>query len=209
MLSIVLIGLSLSMDAFAVAVSSGICIPGLRPFHAVRASFSFGLFQFFMPVAGWYLGSAFAAYINAVDHWIAFGLLALIGGKELWEALTEEAEAIPGENGGEPETAAGEAAVPGSKKSRADIRNPLTLFNLSLATSIDALAVGVSLSILSHGIWLSAALIGGITFLVCLFGFEFGRRLGFLFKKGARMAGGLILIGIGVKIVLEHLGTIR
>ncbi|MDR0623772.1 MAG: manganese efflux pump MntP family protein [Treponema sp.] len=197
MLSIVLIGLSLSMDAFAVSVSSGICIPGLRPFYAIRASFFFGLFQFVMPLAGWYLGSACAAYISAVDHWIAFGLLTLIGGKELWEALAEKTGAAP--PGGEPEA----AAKP--KKSRTDIRAPLTLLNLSVATSIDALAVGISLSIMGHGIWFSAALIGGITFLVCLSGFEFGRRLGFLFKKGARIAGGLILFGIGVKILAEHL----
>jgi putative Mn2+ efflux pump MntP len=214
MFSIVLIGLSLSMDAFAVSVSSGICIPGLRPFHAIRASLSFGLFQFVMPLAGWYLGSAFAAYISAVDHWIAFGLLALIGGKELWEALSEKAGAdprktrCPGEGGGEPEaaekTGTPEHTASRQKKSRTDIRDPLTLLNLSAATSIDALAAGISLSIMGHGIWFSSALIGGITFLVCLSGFEFGRRLGFLFKKGARIAGGLILIGIGVKILAEH-----
>ncbi|MDR1239905.1 MAG: manganese efflux pump MntP family protein [Treponema sp.] len=217
MLPVILIGLSLSMDAFAVSVSSGICIPGLRPFHAIRASLSFGIFQFIMPLAGWYLGSAFAAYINAVDHWIAFGLLALIGGKELWEALTEKAAAgpcgpdeAPGEGGsaarepGAPEPGAREHETRGPKKS-ADIRNTLTLLNLSVATSIDALAVGISLSIMGHNIWLSAAVIGGVTFLVCLSGFEFGRRLGGLFRKGARIAGGLILIGIGVKILAEHL----
>jgi putative Mn2+ efflux pump MntP len=145
-----------------------------------------------MPLAGWYLGNTFAAYISAVDHWIAFGLLALIGGKELWEALSEKAGAEPRETAG-------------PEKSRADIRDPLTLLNLSVATSIDALAAGISLSIMGHGVWFSAALIGGITFLVCLSGFEFGRRLGFLFKKGARIAGGLILFGIGVKILAEHL----
>jgi putative Mn2+ efflux pump MntP len=222
MLSIVLIGLSLSMDAFAVSVSSGICIPGLRPFHAVRASLSFGLFQFIMPLAGWYLGSAFAAYIDTVDHWIAFGLLVLIGGKELWEALSEKADANPCETAGpegpdgpnEPEPAgdgagtagAKTAAAPRSKKS--DIRNLLTLLNLSVATSIDALAVGISLSIMGHSVWFSAALIGGITFLVCLTGFEFGRRLGRLFRKSARIAGGLILIGIGAKILLDQMGII-
>jgi putative Mn2+ efflux pump MntP len=216
MVSIVLIGLSLSMDAFAVSVSSGICIPGLKPFHAVRASLSFGLFQFIMPLAGWYLGSAFAVYINAVDHWIAFGLLALIGGKEIWEALSEKAGAgetagseRPGSPGGGPD-AGGNAAAEGSgtaepKKNRADIRNTLTLLNLSVATSIDALAVGISLNIMGHNIWLSAALIGGVTFLVCLTGFEFGRRLGGLFRKGARISGGLILFGIGIKILAEHL----
>jgi putative Mn2+ efflux pump MntP len=186
MLSIVLLGLSLSMDAFAVSVSSGVSIPGLKPFYAIRASFSFGLFQFVMPLAGWYLGSAFAGYINAVDHWIAFGLLALIGGKELWGALSEKAAATP-------------------EKSRADIRSLPTLLNLSVATSIDALAVGISLSIMGQNIWFGAAIIGGITFVVCLSGFEFGRRLGGIFKKSARIAGGVILIGIGIKILLEHL----
>jgi putative Mn2+ efflux pump MntP len=227
MLSIVLIGLSLSMDAFAVSVSSGICIPGLKPSYAVRASLSFGLFQFVMPLAGWYLGGAFAAYISAVDHWIAFGLLALIGGKELWEALLEKAGAGPCETAGPeepggpegpdgpegpggPNKPGGETNAAGNgaammKKPRADIRDTLTLLNLSVATSIDALAVGISLSIMGHNIWFSAALIGGITFVVCLSGFEFGRRLGGLFRKGARIAGGLILIGIGVKILMEHL----
>jgi putative Mn2+ efflux pump MntP len=190
MISIALMGLSLSMDAFAVSVSSGIGIPGLRPFHAVRASLSFGLFQFIMPLAGWFLGSFFAVYIDAVDHWIAFGLLALIGGKELREALTEKAAPEPG----------GPA-----RRGASDIRNMLTLLNLSVATSIDALAAGISLSVIGRGVWFSAAIIGAITFLVCLCGFEFGRRLGHLFRKGARIAGGLILIGIGVKILAEHL----
>jgi putative Mn2+ efflux pump MntP len=191
MISIALMGLSLSMDAFAVSVSSGISIPGLRPFYAVRASLSFGLFQFLMPLAGWFLGGVFAVYIDAVDHWIAFGLLALIGGKELREALSEKAAPEPGETGG--------------PRAASDIRNILTLLNLSVATSIDALAVGISLSIMGRSIWFSAAIIGAITFLVCLCGFEFGRRLGRLFRKGARIAGGLILIGMGIKILAEHL----
>jgi putative Mn2+ efflux pump MntP len=226
MVSVALIGLSLSMDAFAVSVSSGICIPGLRPLQAVRASLSFGLFQFIMPLAGWFLGSTFAAYIDAFDHWIAFGLLALIGGKMFFEALAAKPE--PCDPCGEipaPEyapappanfPAAHPAKLPAEHPTKfpaehptkfpADIRNPLTLFNLSVATSIDALAVGISFSILGQGIWLNAALIGGITFLVCLTGFEFGRRMGGLFKKGAQIAGGLILIAIGLKILLEHLG---
>jgi putative Mn2+ efflux pump MntP len=204
MLSVVLIGLSLSMDAFAVSVSSGIGIPGLRPFYAVRASLFFGFFQFIMPLAGWYLGGAFAGYINAVDHWIAFGLLAFIGGKELREALPKKAAAATGG----PEEPGETRGAEKPEESRAGIQNMLTLLNLSVATSIDALAVGISLNITGHtNIWSSAALIGGITFLVCLSGFEFGRRLGGLFSRGAQIAGGLILIGIGVKILAEHLAT--
>jgi putative Mn2+ efflux pump MntP len=91
------------------------------------------------------------------------------------------------------------------KEGRADIRSLGALFTLALATSIDALAIGISFSILSQGIWGSAALIGSITFLVCLTGFEFGKRIGMVFERGAQVVGGLILIGIGVKIVIEHL----
>jgi putative Mn2+ efflux pump MntP len=176
------------MDAFAVSVSSGISIKDLKVFHAVRASFFFGFFQFAMPVAGWYLGKTFAARIRLIDHWIAFGLLALIGGKMLFEAIRgEKAEGGPaGQRGG-------------------DIRSLPTLFVLAVATSIDALAVGLSFSLLGQGIWGAAGLIAGITFSVCLSGFEFGRRVGALLEKWAQIAGGLILIGIGAKILLEHL----
>jgi putative Mn2+ efflux pump MntP len=181
--SVVLIGFSLSMDAFAVSVSSGICIKDLKVFHILRACFFFAFFQFAMPVAGWYAGGAFSAYIQVFDHWIAFGLLAFIGGKMLLEALK------------------------GKKKeeSRQDIRSLSRLFLLSVATSIDALAVGLSFSLLGQGIWISAAIISAVTFAVCLAGFEFGRRIGVLLEKWAEILGGLILIGIGAKILLEHL----
>ncbi|GHV56898.1 putative manganese efflux pump MntP [Spirochaetia bacterium] len=192
MLSIVLIGVSLSMDAFAISVSSGISIPGLRPFYAVRSSFFFGLFQFIMPVAGWFLGSTFAGYIDAFDHWVVFALLAFIGGKMAFESLRSK-------DGGEKDE--GGKAV----ESGGDIRNMGTLLTLSAATSIDALAVGVSFSLLKQGIWLNAGIIGVVTLLICLAGFEFGRRLGRLFEKWAGLAGGLMLIGIGTKILIEHL----
>jgi putative Mn2+ efflux pump MntP len=180
--------LSLSLDAFAVSVSSGLSIRGLRLRYALRASFFFGLFQFLMPLAGWYLGSAFAAYIRPFDHWIAFALLGFIGGKMIVEALRRSGETRTDES---PE--------------RADIRGLKTLLILSVATSIDALAAGISLSIMGHGVWGSAAIIGGITFLICLCGFEFGRRIGLVLEKWAQITGGLMLIGIGVKILLEHL----
>jgi putative Mn2+ efflux pump MntP len=161
----------------------------LKNFYSIRASFFFGFFQFAMPVAGWYMGKTFASYIQAFDHWIAFGLLALIGGKMLFEAV----------RGGKT----------GQKNSGdqqgGDIRSLPTLFVLSVATSIDALAVGLSFSLLGRSIWAPAALIAGITFAVCLTGFEFGRRIGSLLEKWAQISGGLILIGIGVKILLEHL----
>jgi putative Mn2+ efflux pump MntP len=208
MLSIVLIGLSLSMDAFTVSVGAGVSIKNLKLFHAVRASLSFGLFQFFMPVAGWLLGETVSSYITAYDHWIAFGLLAFIGGKMIAEGI----RAVPrnrAESGESPGQAAHGQNTGKSIKSAGDIRDPGTLLVLSLATSIDALAVGISLSILNHSIWISAALIGGITFLVCLLGFEIGRRLrqgiGLVLEKWAQFAGGLVLIGLGCKILAEHI----
>lgn len=174
------------MDAFAISVSSGISIRGLKWIHILRASFFFGLFQFLMPVGGWFLGKTFISLISAYDHWVVFGLLAFIGGKMVKEALDSKKKASP-------------------QASAGDVRNLGTLLTLTVATSLDALAVGLSFSILNRRIWDSAAIIGGITFLVCLIGFEFGRRIGMLLERGAQIVGGLILIGIGAKILLEHL----
>jgi putative Mn2+ efflux pump MntP len=179
-LSVILIGLSLSMDAFAVSIGSGISIKRLKVFYIIRSCFFFGFFQFIMPVAGWYLGSTLAEYIRTFDHWIAFGLLSFVGGKMIWETFH-------------------------SSDAHTDIRSLSHLLTLSLATSIDALAVGLSFSFLGHAIWLPAAIIGCITFTVCFAGFEIGRRIGSLFEKWAGLAGGIVLIGIGAKILIEHL----
>jgi putative Mn2+ efflux pump MntP len=184
MIALLCIALSLSMDAFAVSISSGISIRGLRHVHVIRASFCFGLFQFLMPLAGWYLGFSFAAYIETVDHWIAFGLLAFIGGKMLLGAIRPK------------------AADP---KGTADIRSLKTLLALAVATSIDALAAGISLSIMGHHVWASAAIIGGVTFAICLCGFEFGRRIGPGLRQWAEITGGLVLIALAVKILVQHL----
>jgi putative Mn2+ efflux pump MntP len=186
LIPVVLIGFSLSMDAFAVSVSSGIAIPGLRLFYALRSSFFFGFFQFLMPVTGWFLGSAFASYIDSFDHWVVFVLLGFIGGKMVVESLRS------GRNSA------------GDDKN-ADIRSLGPLLAVSVATSIDALAVGVSFSLLDQGIWRNAFIIGVVTFLCCMSGFEFGRRMGKLFEKWAGLAGGLVLIGVGAKILIEHL----
>ncbi|MDR1587542.1 MAG: manganese efflux pump MntP family protein [Treponema sp.] len=211
MISLVFIALSLSLDAFAVSISSAICIRNLKIFHALRASFFFGIFQFAMPVAGWYLGSAFASYIAAYDHWIAFVLLAFVGGKMIFEALRTGKGFRKNNNVPQPQGDCTEGAPCGGSseetlcKEGPDIRSLGTLLTLAVATSIDALAVGVSLSMLGREIWWDAAVIGAITFLVCLSGFEFGRRIGALPEKWASIVGGLVLIGIGIKILLEHL----
>ncbi|GHV79447.1 putative manganese efflux pump MntP 2 [Spirochaetia bacterium] len=196
MVAIILIGISLSFDAFAVSVSSGISNRDLKLFHILRGSLFFGVFQFIMPVIGWRLGKTFVTYIEAFDHWIAFALLAFIGGKMIVGVLPRKNR----------EAAAGE----GTEKS-IDVQNLGSLTILALATSIDALAVGLSFSMVNQDIWIPALIIGCITFVVCLFGFEFGKRIGLVFeatfslKAGSQIIGGLILIGIGVKILLEHI----
>ena len=179
MVEIFLIAVSLALDAFAVSVSSGISIPGFGPRQAVKMGLWFGTFQFLMPLLGWLLGSSVSQYIEAVDHWVAFGLLAVIGGKMAWESLRrgcgEEGEAPP------------------------------DLCVLAIATSIDALAVGVSMAFMSVHILASAAVIGVVAFALSVTGGLVGRRLGCLFQRRAELTGGLVLIAIGVKILIEHL----
>lgn len=181
MLQILLIALSLAMDAFAVSVSTGIAVPGFGPRQAARIGAWCGFFQFAMPLMGWFLGSSVKTYIEAIDHWIAFALLALIGGGMIREALSGDRE---------------EAVTDLSVR---------RLFLLALATSIDALAVGISMAFMEVNILLSAAVIGVVAFLMAMLGGLLGRRLGELFQKRATLLGGAVLIGIGLKILAEHL----
>lgn len=204
MLTYVLVALGLSMDAFAVSVSSGICIPHMKARHAFRAAFAFGLFQFLMPIAGWLAGSAFRAYIEGFDHWIAFALLVFVGVKMLKESFEIEEETACED----PSAAAGTAASAGAAAPAAKKRSILDLGGLlilAVATSIDALAVGLSYSMLGNPILLPASIIGVVTFVLCLVGCEFGRRIGARFERWAEVAGGVVLIGIGLKILIEHL----
>lgn len=181
MLQIFFIAVSLAMDAFAVSVSTGISMPGFGPRQAARIGLWCGAFQFFMPLIGYFLGSSVSAYIEAVDHWIAFGLLALIGGNMIREALFGE----------------GEEAI-------ADL-SVRRLFLLALATSIDALAVGVTMVFMDVPVLLSAAIIGVVAFVLAMLGGLLGRRLGRLFQRRATLLGGVVLVFIGAKILLEHL----
>lgn len=189
MLQTILIALALAMDAFAVSIGSGVCVPYIKPFHALRASLAFGIFQFAMPVAGWLLGGAFKSLIQGFDHWIAFALLAFIGGKMAVESFEVE----------DP------AACSDEERARGDVRNFWTLMVLSVATSVDALAVGLSYSVLGTPILLPAAVIGIVTFGLCAVGIEFGKRIGARFERWAELGGGIVLVGIGVKILLEHI----
>ena len=183
-IDIVLIGLALSMDAFAVSIAKGLAVGRPTWRQAAWVGLWFGGFQALMPLLGWALGSAFADLIAAVDHWIAFGLLALIGGNMIREAVSKGDE-------GEGQQDASFA--------------PKTMVFLAVATSIDALATGINFALLDVNIGVAIAVIGGITFVLSAVGLLFGGVLGQRFRKGAQIAGGIVLIGIGVKILIEHL----
>ena len=183
LIEIFLIAVSLALDAFAVSVSSGISIPGFGGRQAVKMGVWFGGFQFAMPLIGWFLGSSVSQYIEAVDHWVAFGLLALIGGRMVWGAL----KAGAGEE---------EEAPPDLSARR--------LCLLAIATSIDALAVGVSMAFMKVDILVSALVIGVVAFGLSVVGGLVGKRLGALFQRRADLVGGLVLVGIGLLILAAN-----
>ena len=181
-MEIVLIAVGLAMDAFAVSVTSGLTIQHLRIRHAVRIAFFFGAFQAVMPVLGWMAGLGIRNAIVEIDHWIAFGLLSLIGCKMIYESLRLN-----------------------PIEKRVDPLKISILLILSLATSIDALVVGVTFAILNVSIIKPIIIIGTITFVLSFAGVLVGDRLGHFFEKKIEIAGGLVLIGIGLKILIEHL----
>lgn len=185
LLELFLIGVGLSMDAFAVAICQGLCMPKLNWRHAGIIALFFGGFQALMPLLGWLLGSQFAGYIQSFDHWVAFGLLLLIGGNMVREAL-----------GAEEETA---CAV----DTHLDLKQ---LFLMAVATSIDALAVGVTFAFLEVLIVPAISIIGCTTFCLSMVGVAVGNFFGARYKKRAELSGGIILILLGCKILLEHLG---
>ena len=184
-----LLALGLSMDAFAVSVTNSMCFAQFTRRQAVATSACFGLFQGLMPLAGYFLGRVFAQWIGAVDHWVAFALLGLIGGSMLWEAVQDIRR-----------TKKEGAACPAGRQFGLKM-----MLVQALATSIDALAVGVSFAALSVNIWLAACLICCITVACCLLGHALGRRFGLLLGARAQLCGGAILVAIGVKILIEHL----
>lgn len=184
MIEICFIAVSLAMDAFAVSVSSGISIKGFSWRQAVKMGCWFGFFQFAMPLIGYFLGASVQSYIEGFDHWIAFVLLAAIGGKMIWEAATH-----PCGDGDE---------------APADL-SAKRLAILAIATSIDALAVGISMVAMSVPVLLSAVVIGVVAFALSVVGGLLGKRLGCLFRRRAEIVGGVVLVIIGVKILVEHL----
>lgn len=175
------IAVGLAMDAFAVSVAAGIQVTALNSRHVSRLAFSFGFFQFLMPVLGWLAGRSLSQWLGAIDHWAAFGLLALIGGKMLWESF---------------------------RAFESPARDPTrgwTLLILSVATSIDALAVGLSLAFLEVSIWMPSLIIGIVAALLSALGAVFGSHLGRRFGVWAERFGGLVLVGIGLRILVSHL----
>lgn len=180
---LLLIAVGLSMDAFAVSICKGLSLQNLKKRHAALVGLYFGGFQFLMPVLGWALGYRFEHVIESVDHWIAFGLLVLIGASMIREAKqTDELD---------------------------DDLGFKTMLLLAIATSIDALAVGVTFAFLQVHVLPAASLIGVTTFLLSALGVYIGHLFGLRYKAKAEIAGGVILIFIGVKILLEHLGILQ
>lgn len=195
MFETILIAISLSMDAFAVSVSTAACSKNLKRLHIVRAAGAFGLFQFLMPLAGWFLGSTFNQLIGSFDHWIAFALLTIVGGKMLVEVYEEWKK--------EPNT----AACPTDAKEKLDISSKRIVLVLAVATSIDALAVGIGFSVIGIHAIKPSLVIGTVTFILCLLGFFFGKRIGLVFGRYAQISGGLVLMGIGARILFSHVST--
>ena len=185
---LLLLAVGLSMDAFAVSVCKGLALRKVTLRAELTCGLWFGGFQALMPLIGFFLGTLFAAAIQAVDHWIAFGLLAIIGANMLKEAFSQEEECCC-ENG-------------------ADL-SVKTMFVMAVATSIDALAVGISLAMVGNvNIFFAVTLIGLCTCLLSALGVKIGNIFGSRFENKAEIAGGIILILLGVKILLEHLGVL-
>lgn len=181
---LLILSAALSSDAFSVSVCKGLSMRKINIRHTLIISFSFGFFQALMPAAGWMIGTKFQPYIVKADHWIAFVLLSFIGFKMMFEAKNKQNEYI-------------------SKKET--MLNLNELITLSVATSIDAFAAGITLACFNINITLSVLLIGCITFMFCFLGVIIGNKAGANHKSKAEFAGGVILVAIGVKILIEHL----
>lgn len=185
---IFMIGVGLSMDAFAASVCKGLNMRRMNIKNMLVIGLFFGGFQALMPAVGWVLGKQFENYITSVDHWVAFALLVFIGGKMIYDVFEDKGEDDYGE-----------------KTDRVDVKE---IFTLAIATSIDALAVGISFAFLQVDIVKAAFVIGITTFLLSAAGVAVGNIFGAKYEKKATLAGGIILVLIGLKILLEHMGVL-
>ena len=180
--AVIVIALGLAMDAVAVCIVAASAGYASNKRAVFRLVFHFGLFQFLMPVLGWLCGTVVERYIEGIDHWIAFGLLAFVGGRMIWAAFQAE-----------------------EKRPANDPTRGLTMVMLSIATSLDALAVGLSLALAGISVWYPSVLIGVITGAMCLLAIALGNRLRRTFARWAEIAGGVVLILIGARMLFEHL----
>lgn len=185
LLELFILAVGLSMDAFAVSVCKGLAMKKIKIKSAAIVGAWFGGFQALMPLIGWLLGNQFKAYITAIDHWIAFILLLLIGGNMVKESFSKDEEGVNSSLGFK------------------------IMLLLAIATSIDALAVGVTFAFLSVNIWWAISFIGCTTFILSAVGVKVGSVFGMKYKSKAELAGGVILILMGIKILLEHLEIIN
>ena len=181
---IIAIGIGLAMDAFAVSICKGLSMKKIDWKKAIIIALYFGVFQALMPVLGYFLGSTFSSFVQSVDHWIAFILLAIIGGNMIKDSTDDEVE---------------------KRNDKVDVK---TMLLLAIATSIDALAVGVTFAFFEVNLLLSISIIGIITFVLSFLGVIIGNKFGDKFQNRAELAGGIVLIIIGLKILLEHLGIL-
>jgi len=181
-LTILAIAVGLAMDAFAVSIAVGIKLGCVTGRQSLRLAFHFGFFQFIMPLIGWGAGYAVEDVIGAYDHWIAMALLSFIGGKMIFETFQKDR----------------------SDGFNYDPTKGLRLLGLSIATSIDAFAVGLSLGVLNEGIWYPSIIIGLVAAAFTVLGLELGCKIGTILNRKIEFIGGVILIGIGIKIVLNH-----
>jgi len=182
LITIFIIAVGLGVDAFSVAIGIGATNDKKSWAPVLRLAAAFGIFQFVMPIAGWLAGLTVVEIIASFDHWIAFTLLALVGGKMIWEGFEKE-----------------------SDEERDDQTRGWPLLVLSIATSIDALAVGFSFSVLKNPIFLPAVIIGLVCFIMTIIGMIFGKVLAKIFGKKVEIFGGLVLIAIGIKILIDHM----
>ncbi|MCI5586616.1 MAG: manganese efflux pump MntP family protein [Lachnospiraceae bacterium] len=190
-IELLFLSVGLAMDAFAVSICKGLNMTKINYKNAGIIALFFGVFQAGMPLIGYALGTRFAKYIESFDHWVAFGLLAFIGGQMIYEAVKGEEDDEDSDDDGD----------------SLDIKQ---LFILAIATSIDALAVGITFALLDGmSIWFSVAMIGVVTFIISFFGVIIGNRFGNKYERKAELAGGVILVLIGLKILLEHMGIIN
>ncbi|MBO7285168.1 MAG: manganese efflux pump [Alistipes sp.] len=180
-IEMILLGFGLAMDATAVSIGKGLSLKKVEPSHALKAGVWFGGFQALMPIIGYFLGVSFSGFVASVDHWICFGLLLLIGANMVREALSGDDDELD------------------------DNFSPRTMFLMAVATSIDALVVGVTLAFANANIWVAAAIIGVVTFALSFSGLYLGRVIGSKFGSKAGVLGGLVLIAIGIKTLIEHL----